>query len=138
MRAWRILRGKTMKELALDNLIEEIQGIVATRKFAIGEEWLRMYWELGQAIAQFPAYSRHKSEISQRVADYLHNSARTVGYFVQFYSKYPEEDWSPVLMKIETDGRLPAWRDIVKQELPSGKKVKEETECNHKCPRHCH
>lgn len=132
-----------MNELApseqFTHLAEEVQAIIAQKKFEAGMSLLEMRHEIGRAILESPLYEKNKRGQGKLIADLaarLQLGERTLRYAVEFAEKYPK--FETALQSSDPGHKLPSWRDIVRNELPSGKRERpeERPKCRH-CPLHC-
>lgn len=128
------------EEEQVNHLVEEVVAIVAEHRFEAGMELLLMRHQIGKAILAHPLYAKRKKgqgNLLQQVARESRIGERTTRYCVEFAEKWPSfEEFT----RSYFDGhKLPIWRDIVKKELPSGKREEQKVEtlgCRH-CPMHC-
>jgi hypothetical protein len=116
-----------------NHLAEEITAIIAQRKFSAGMELLEMRHEIGRAILDNPLYEKNKKgqgELLQRVANSVGLGERSLRYCVEFAQKWPS--FKKFMEEYGGNHKLPQWREVVRRELPSGKKESVEKEtCIH-------
>lgn len=117
---------------------QEIADIVYQKKFNAGAELLSMRFEIGEALIASPLWKKAtRGQLLAQIEVKCGLGERSLRYCAEFKQKY--NTWENVMSYAE-GGKLPVWRDIVKN-LPSGseeKKVEEESEtrCSHKCSIH--
>lgn len=108
-----------------NHLAEEVQAIIAQRRFNYGMELLEMRHEIGRAILDSPLYAKNKKgqgKLIAELAEQLNLGERTLRYAVEFAEKWPKFD---KFMEEYNDGhKLPGWKNVLK-ELPSGKEAHE-------------
>lgn len=113
----------------INRLAEEVENIIAEKKFSAGIELLEMRWLIGQTLASSPLWGDKKSHsrLIGEIATRCNLRERSIRYCVEFYSRYP--NWREFIAAASPENKLPPWRQIVLT-LPSGRE-REKEECSH-------
>ncbi len=96
-------------------LVDECKAIITEAEFTSRWAYVEGYHELGKRILQehdnFERSKIYGKEITQRVAESLGRSQRTVEQSIQFVKKYPTLELLP-------EGKNTSWHDICNKYLP--------------------
>ena len=114
--------------------LEELKAIITETIYNSRVELIRGKWELGKAITEkMDLFKRagYKEKVVENIAKDLGVSAVGLYKCIQFYKKYPLQNFNQVLEKLP-EGKNISWYKICKNILPEPREEKKEKEeCMH-------
>ena len=117
-----------------EELVEECKAILSEAHFAVQTELLKGKWEIGKRIVQDELQferAGYGEKVVEMLSVALEVSPQTLWKCIQFYKRFSEETFEPVIGKIQIDGKTPSWFRVCQEILPVHIKSKVELECEH-------
>jgi len=103
----------------LPEWLEELKAIIVEGVYNSRIDLVEMKWKIGEHIEERKEDSP-ASKLIERAGNSLKMSQRDLYYCLQFYQKYPEDNFAGVLQKLPF-GKNISWNKIITKELPSPK-----------------
>ena len=115
-------------------LIDECKAILSEAHFAVQTEMLKGKWEIGKRIVQ-DELQFERAGYGEKVVEVLSRelevSPQTLWKCIQFYKRFNEDTFDPVINRIQIDGKTPSWYRVCKEILPVHIEHNTILECTH-------
>jgi hypothetical protein len=111
-------------------ILDECKAVMVERGYNARLEIIASRWEVGQVIAELGSrYQPGQGELYRRLSSDLGMGTRELHYSVQFYEKFPAEEFCMIEQNLP-DQKATSWHKVKTQLLPESTQTSEKPAIN--------